>query len=309
MPHFRRNRANNAQSQSHSQSQSQSHSQSQSQASNENYIPFYNARLFAMHESLIQSYTHFTYHANYMFNVLEQSLHNIRTQRPIQRPWQPSQQPPQPWQPSQQPSQQPRQPSQQSWQPRTQPLQSQPVRATSATNVTNATNATNAAATTLENNIINALFGITNRAEPRLTQTQLNERVQYVPFGTIANPLNNICSITHDVFEPTQQVARIRHCGHIFNSTSLEQWLRINNTCPTCRHNLLMESRPAGAATNASSVRRNHEPTNVNINTLYNELLRNSANIPGFELNEVDDNSVVFSFDLTGGEETGPSSG
>ena len=36
----------------------------------------------------------------------------------------------------------------------------------------------------------------------------------------------------------------------------------------------------------------------ININAFYNELLRNSANIPGFELNAVDDNSVVFSFDL-----------
>jgi len=36
----------------------------------------------------------------------------------------------------------------------------------------------------------------------------------------------------------------------------------------------------------------------ININTFYNELMRNSTNIPGFELNAVDDNSVVFSFDL-----------
>ena len=36
----------------------------------------------------------------------------------------------------------------------------------------------------------------------------------------------------------------------------------------------------------------------ININTFYNELLRNSTNIPGFELNAVDDSSVVFSFDL-----------
>jgi hypothetical protein len=36
----------------------------------------------------------------------------------------------------------------------------------------------------------------------------------------------------------------------------------------------------------------------IDINAVYNELLRNSANIPGFELNAVDDNSVMFSFDL-----------
>ena len=37
----------------------------------------------------------------------------------------------------------------------------------------------------------------------------------------------------------------------------------------------------------------------ININTFYNDLIRNSANIPGFELNAVDDDSIVFSFDLS----------
>jgi hypothetical protein len=50
----------------------------------------------------------------------------------------------------------------------------------------------------------------------------------------------------------------------------------------------------------SSSFRRIEIPieTEININAFYNELLRNSTNIPGFELNAVDDNSVVFSFDL-----------
>ena len=43
-----------------------------------NSIPYYNARLFAMYESLIQSYTHFTYHSNHMYHVLEQALHGTR---------------------------------------------------------------------------------------------------------------------------------------------------------------------------------------------------------------------------------------
>ena len=36
------------------------------------------------------------------------------------------------------------------------------------------------------------------------------------------------------------------------------------------------------------------------MNTFYNDLIRNSANIPGFELNSVEDDSIVFSFDLNG---------
>lgn len=144
--------------------------------------------------------------------------------------------------------------------------------------------------------------------ERRLTPAQLAERIETVVFGNIVNPINALCSITHDVFESAQQVSRIRHCGHIFNSESLAHWLRLNNTCPTCRHNLLTDHpvsrQPTNAnATNATNDRRIQIPleSEININTFYNELLRNSSNIPGFELNSVNDDSVVFSFDLMRG--------
>jgi hypothetical protein len=111
------------------------------------------------------------------------------------------------------------------------------------------------------------------------------------------------------VFEPDQPVARIRHCGHIFKPDGLAQWLRINNTCPTCRHNLLSSAPNANTAQldapsqeprATTSLRHMQIPfeSEINMNTFYNELLRNSTNIPGFEVNAVDDNSVVFSFDL-----------
>jgi hypothetical protein len=160
---------------------------------------------------------------------------------------------------------------------------------------------------------------INQSEERRLTPAQLAERIETVAFGNIVNPINTLCSITHDVFESGQQVSRIRHCGHIFNSESLAHWLRLNNTCPTCRHNLLTDhpvSRQTNAnATNANATNDRHIQipleSEININTFYNELLRNSRNIPGFELNSVNDDSVVFSFDLlrgaTGSRGSGPS--
>jgi hypothetical protein len=211
--------------------------------------------------------------------------------------------------------------------------------------------------TALESNIVNALIGMLYQPEERrLTQSELNERVETTRFGDITNPMNNVCSITHDVFEPTQRVSRIRHCGHIFNADSLSRWLRMNHTCPTCRHDLLTSpsaTNASSSATNASSSATNASSsattnatnatnatntsttnatntsttnasatntseTNANatnaprfrrlldipleseidINAFYNELLRNSQNIPGFELNSVNDDSIVFSFDM-----------
>ena len=78
----------------------------------------------------------------------------------------------------------------------------------------------------------------------------------------------------------------------------------MNNTCPTCRHNLLSGATNAVQEPRAPNSFRGIEipiETEININTFYNELLRNSANIPGFELNSVNDDSVVFSFDLMNG--------
>ena len=163
--------------------------------------------------------------------------------------------------------------------------------------------------TTLENNIVNALMGMLYQPEePRLTQAELNERIEeFQQFQNIESPLNNVCSITQDAFEPTQRVLRIRHCGHIFSPDSLMQWLRVNNTCPTCRHNLRTSNgRAANSATatphaTRPPLRRGISiplESEININSFYNELLRNSGNLPGFELNTVNDDSIVFSFDL-----------
>jgi hypothetical protein len=164
----------------------------------------------------------------------------------------------------------------------------------------------------LENSIVNALMSMLYQppAERRLTQAELDERVELTQFGNIANPLNTVCSITHDVFETDQQVARIRHCGHIFNSDSLAHWLRMNNTCPTCRHNLRSATN-ATNATNAMPDRIVNIPlaSDLNINSVYNELLRNSTNIPGFELNAVNDDSIIFSFDLMNNRANRGSSG
>jgi hypothetical protein len=150
----------------------------------------------------------------------------------------------------------------------------------------------------MENNVINALIGMLYQPEERrLTQSELNERVEMTRFENIANPLNTVCSITYDVFEPTQRVARIRHCGHIFNSESLVHWLRMNNTCPTCRHNLRNNATTNANITRSAAIRRVFDiPLETEV--IYNELLRNGQNLPGFELNSVNEDSIVFSFDL-----------
>jgi hypothetical protein len=47
--------------------------------------------------------------------------------------------------------------------------------------------------------------------------------------------MNDICPITRERFFDNQTVMMICRCKHVFNKSSLNIWLRNNNTCPTCR--------------------------------------------------------------------------
>lgn len=47
--------------------------------------------------------------------------------------------------------------------------------------------------------------------------------------------VNDICPITRERIHNEQRVMMICACKHVFNRSSLNIWLRNNNTCPTCR--------------------------------------------------------------------------
>ena len=58
-------------------------------------------------------------------------------------------------------------------------------------------------------------------------------------YSLIENPINDTCPISHEQFTPDQNVFMIRECKHIFSKPQLENWLINNNTCPSCRHDIL----------------------------------------------------------------------
>jgi hypothetical protein len=152
--------------------------------------------------------------------------------------------------------------------------------------------------TNIERSIVNALVDMLNPPnEPRLSQTQLNDKVELTIFENITNPFNTQCSITLKEFTPEERVARIRECGHIFNPSALANWLRMNNTCPICRCNLLNNERsqPVSARNNLAGIIASSD---INLNNIYTELINNSQNIPGFQLNSVNDDSIIISFDI-----------
>lgn len=57
-------------------------------------------------------------------------------------------------------------------------------------------------------------------------------------FRLIQEPVNDICPITRERFYDNQNVMMIKTCKHVFNTSSLNIWLRNHNTCPSCRRTL-----------------------------------------------------------------------
>ena len=77
--------------------------------------------------------------------------------------------------------------------------------------------------------ISNSAFDISN-IEHLITRGQ---------YGTILNPINTTCPITHDIFAATDNVIMINECRHTFKRNSLIRWLNRHQTCPCCRTTLI----------------------------------------------------------------------
>ncbi|KAI8362645.1 hypothetical protein BD560DRAFT_404406 [Blakeslea trispora] len=48
------------------------------------------------------------------------------------------------------------------------------------------------------------------------------------------------CAVCKDNFEPTEQVIELP-CLHIFHDDCIKPWLKLNGTCPVCRHSVVPE--------------------------------------------------------------------
>ena len=70
----------------------------------------------------------------------------------------------------------------------------------------------------------------------RPTEAQITRALEtfvYIPSGE-----SQTCPITLDPIQEGDEVCRIRHCGHIFKRTSIENWFLRNVRCPVCRYDI-----------------------------------------------------------------------
>jgi len=95
------------------------------------------------------------------------------------------------------------------------------------------------------------------------TQTQIEAATRRVRYCDIVTPLNTSCPISLEPFNDSDNVTVIRHCGHIFNTTEINNWFRSNCVCPVCRYDIRNYRPHNYANTSRSSI--NNTDTNIDV--------------------------------------------
>ena len=97
------------------------------------------------------------------------------------------------------------------------------------------------APTTNTPNLLSSLLNI-NPLVPnrRLTHREIMDNTTL--FVATTEHTSEMCSISRGNFNEGDIIRKINHCGHMFLSENLENWLTTNNTCPLCRINVVQST-------------------------------------------------------------------
>jgi uncharacterized Zn finger protein (UPF0148 family) len=167
---------------------------------------------------------------------------------------------------------------------------------------------------TTDNTLLN------RRRNGGLTISEIEEHTEIITYGAIPSNevINTECPITRETFTPESVVLSLKHCKHCFVPFRMMRWLETHSTCPLCRENVVhvqasqandstntqttnnsnnSENRESSSNTNDADNRNTAE--NVTISNIFNTLLENRSNdFNNLSIDNVNDNSIMFSFDL-----------
>ena len=151
----------------------------------------------------------------------------------------------------------------------------------------------------------------TNRTNRRrnggLTISEIEENTEILSYNSILSNdiLNTECPITRETFTPLSVVLRLKQCKHCFVPFRMMTWLETHATCPLCRCNVIQNTTNTQAEVNNTpnaAPQTSNNPTrdtNINISNLFNNLIRSGSNdFNNLSVDNVNDNSIVFSFDM-----------
>jgi hypothetical protein len=135
-----------------------------------------------------------------------------------------------------------------------------------------------------------------------LTIQEIEENTEIINYNSISPEqiLNTECPISRDVFNTNSVVLRLKECSHCFVPFRMMTWLESHSTCPLCRRNVIPITTSEPTPIIPSPDHPTTETTTSSSNSFSNILnnLRNSTNLSNLSIDNMNDDSLVFSFDL-----------
>ncbi|KAI4297191.1 hypothetical protein L6164_037090 [Bauhinia variegata] len=61
-------------------------------------------------------------------------------------------------------------------------------------------------------------------------------KIEVSESGALPDPNDNVCSICLCEYQPKETLRSIPYCNHYFHLNCLDEWLKMNATCPLCRN-------------------------------------------------------------------------
>ena len=144
---------------------------------------------------------------------------------------------------------------------------------------------------------------LSRRRNGGLTISEIEENTEILTYGSIPSNyiLNTECPITRETFTPDSVVLNLKQCRHCFVPFRMMRWLETHSTCPLCRANVIRVETPQINTESNNATTNNTD--NINISNIFNNLLQNSNNdFNNLSIDNVSDNSIMFSFDMPSGE-------
>ena len=138
-----------------------------------------------------------------------------------------------------------------------------------------------------------------SRNRDGLNIQEIEENTEIINYNSIdaAQILNTECPISRDVFNANSIVLRLKECRHCFVPFRIMTWLETHSTCPLCRRNVVpAPAAPAPAPAAPAPAPAPASPATTFSNIINN--IRNNTNLDNLSVDNVNDDSIVFSFDL-----------
>ena len=139
-----------------------------------------------------------------------------------------------------------------------------------------------------------------------LTIQEIEDNTEIITYSSIntSQRLNTECPISRDSFNENSVVLRVKECRHCFVPFRMMTWLESHSTCPLCRENVVpaapTAAAPAPAAAPTAAPAPATAPAPASTSTFSNIInnIRNSTNLNNLSIDNMNDDSIMFSFDL-----------